>query len=162
MTMSFWDILCRSEMPALLERKEIRESDGQRQAGKTRLLSDAPLIAGGGDPVVPVQPFQFPKLVCASHGIFSVEDFLVYDLYWPSKHWFRMNECAGYLVKKLAYEHNLAVLVMNHTGDGLGDSWKSIPHSRLFFSCDRGSNDRGCKLLVGADEQSQMGVLYHL
>ncbi|KAK8477613.1 hypothetical protein V6N11_047389 [Hibiscus sabdariffa] len=103
--------------------KEIRESDGQRQAGKTRLLSDAPLIAGGGDPVVP---------------------------------------CAGYLVKKLAYEHNLAVLVMNHTGDGLGDSWKSIPHSRLFFSCDRGSNDRGCKLLVGADEQSQMGVLYHL
>ncbi|KAK8679075.1 hypothetical protein V6N13_144544 [Hibiscus sabdariffa] len=103
--------------------KEIRESDGQRQAGKTRLLSDAPLIAGGGDPVVPVQPYE------------AVEPH-IRPSFW----------CAGYLVKKLAYEHNLAVLVMNHTGDGLGDSWKSIPHSRLFFSCDRGSNDRGCKV----------------
>ncbi|XP_017983561.1 PREDICTED: DNA repair protein RAD51 homolog 4 isoform X2 [Theobroma cacao] len=55
---------------------------------------------------------------------------------------------AGYLLKKLADQHNLAVLVTNHTvgGEGgtskpaLGESWKSIPHSRLLLSCDRGSN----------------------
>ncbi|XWS74183.1 hypothetical protein CRYUN_Cryun02cG0193900 [Craigia yunnanensis] len=55
---------------------------------------------------------------------------------------------AGYLLKKLAHQHNLAVLVINHTvgGEGgtskpaLGESWKSIPHSRLLLSCDRGSN----------------------
>ncbi|XP_022729044.1 DNA repair protein RAD51 homolog 4 isoform X3 [Durio zibethinus] len=55
---------------------------------------------------------------------------------------------AGYLLKKLAHQHNLAVLVINHTvgSEGgtskpaLGDSWKSIPHSRLLLSCDRGSN----------------------
>ncbi|KAK8474963.1 hypothetical protein V6N13_010962 [Hibiscus sabdariffa] len=62
---------------------------------------------------------------------------------------------AGYLLKKLAHQHNLAVLVINHTvgGEGgcskpaLGDSWKSIPHSRLFLSCVRGSNDYNALIL---------------
>ncbi|XP_044481837.1 DNA repair protein RAD51 homolog 4-like isoform X4 [Mangifera indica] len=55
---------------------------------------------------------------------------------------------AGFLLKKLAHEHNLAVLVTNHTvgGDGgvpkpaLGESWKSVPHVRLFLSRNCGSN----------------------
>ncbi|KAK0572180.1 hypothetical protein LWI29_027440 [Acer saccharum] len=55
---------------------------------------------------------------------------------------------AGYLLKKLAHEHNIAVLVTNHTvgGDGgfckpaLGESWKSIPHVRLLLSRNHGSS----------------------
>ncbi|XP_060972952.1 DNA repair protein RAD51 homolog 4 isoform X3 [Cannabis sativa] len=55
---------------------------------------------------------------------------------------------AGYLLKKLAHEHNLAVLVTNHTvgGEGgvpkpaLGETWKSIPHVRLLLSRDRENN----------------------
>lgn len=55
---------------------------------------------------------------------------------------------AGFLLKKLAYEYNLAVLVTNHMvgGEGgtlkpaLGESWKSIPHVRLLLSRDHGSN----------------------
>ncbi|KAF3974039.1 hypothetical protein CMV_002579 [Castanea mollissima] len=55
---------------------------------------------------------------------------------------------AGYLLKKLAHEHNVAVLVTNHTvgGDGgiskpaLGESWKSIPHVRLLLSRDHGGS----------------------
>nr|POE73570.1 dna repair protein rad51 like 4 [Quercus suber] len=55
---------------------------------------------------------------------------------------------AGYLLKKLAHEHNIAVLVTNHTvgGDGgiskpaLGESWKSIPHVRLLLSHDHGGS----------------------
>ncbi|XP_044467355.1 DNA repair protein RAD51 homolog 4-like isoform X2 [Mangifera indica] len=55
---------------------------------------------------------------------------------------------AGFLLKKLAHEHNLAVLVTNHTvgGDGgvpkpaLGESWKSVPHVRLCLSRNCGSN----------------------
>lgn len=55
---------------------------------------------------------------------------------------------AGFLLKKLAHEHNLVVLVTNHTvgGDGgvpkpaLGETWKSIPHVRLMLSRDRGNN----------------------
>ncbi|XP_050291217.1 DNA repair protein RAD51 homolog 4 isoform X9 [Quercus robur] len=55
---------------------------------------------------------------------------------------------AGYLLKKLAHEHNIAVLVTNHTvgGDGgiskpaLGESWKSIPHVRLLLSRDHGGS----------------------
>ncbi|XP_027087858.1 DNA repair protein RAD51 homolog 4-like [Coffea arabica] len=51
---------------------------------------------------------------------------------------------AGFLLKKLAYEHNLSVLMTNHmvAGDGgvikpaLGESWKSIPHIRLLLSRD--------------------------
>nr|KJB55952.1 hypothetical protein B456_009G102000 [Gossypium raimondii] len=62
---------------------------------------------------------------------------------------------AGYLLKKLAHQHNLAVLIINHTvgGEGgsskpaLGDSWKCIPHSRLFLSCDRGSNTYNVSIL---------------
>ncbi|XP_010521813.1 PREDICTED: DNA repair protein RAD51 homolog 4 [Tarenaya hassleriana] len=55
---------------------------------------------------------------------------------------------AGYLLKKLAHEHNIAVLVTNHTvggGEGgnakpaLGQTWKSIPHVRLMLSRDCGN-----------------------
>ncbi|CAN6890740.1 unnamed protein product [Brassica oleracea] len=56
----------------------------------------------------------------------------------------------GYMLKKLAHEHNIAVLVTNHTvGAGesgktkpaLGETWKSIPHVRLMLSRDnRNSN----------------------
>ncbi|XP_050204483.1 DNA repair protein RAD51 homolog 4 isoform X2 [Mercurialis annua] len=55
---------------------------------------------------------------------------------------------AGILLKKLAHEHNIAVLVTNHmvAGDGgnlkpaLGESWKSIPHVRLQISRDCENN----------------------
>ncbi|KAK7257777.1 hypothetical protein RIF29_32000 [Crotalaria pallida] len=55
---------------------------------------------------------------------------------------------AGILLKELAHEHNLAVLVTNHVvgGEGgtskpaLGESWKSVPHVRLLLSHDCGSN----------------------
>ncbi|EEF31269.1 DNA repair protein RAD51 homolog 4 isoform X2 [Ricinus communis] len=55
---------------------------------------------------------------------------------------------AGILLKKLAHEHNIAVLVTNHmvAGEGgnfkpaLGESWKSIPHVRLLLSRDQGKN----------------------
>ncbi|KAJ0236016.1 DNA repair protein RAD51 4 [Hirschfeldia incana] len=55
----------------------------------------------------------------------------------------------GYLLKKLAHEHNIAVLVTNHTvGAGesgktkpaLGETWKSIPHVRLMLSRDHMNN----------------------
>ncbi|CAN1230763.1 DNA repair protein RAD51 homolog 4 [Linum grandiflorum] len=58
----------------------------------------------------------------------------------------------GFLLKKLAHEHNIAVLVTNHmvgAGEGgslkpaLGESWKSIPHVRLMLSRSHGSNS--CK-----------------
>ncbi|KAL6979243.1 DNA repair protein rad51d [Sarracenia purpurea var. burkii] len=56
---------------------------------------------------------------------------------------------AGSFLKKLAHEHNLAVLVTNHMVSGgeqgiskpaLGESWKSIPHVRLHLSREHGSN----------------------
>ncbi|KAK7312501.1 hypothetical protein VNO77_36404 [Canavalia gladiata] len=55
---------------------------------------------------------------------------------------------AGFLLKKLANEHNLAVLVTNHVVGGedgiskpaLGESWKSVPHVRLLLSRDFASN----------------------
>ncbi|KAJ4725891.1 DNA repair RAD51-like protein [Melia azedarach] len=55
---------------------------------------------------------------------------------------------AGFLLKKLADEYNVAVLVINHTvgGEGgiskpaLGESWKSVPHVRLLLSHKHGSN----------------------
>ncbi|XP_059660616.1 DNA repair protein RAD51 homolog 4-like [Cornus florida] len=61
---------------------------------------------------------------------------------------------AGYLLKKLAHEHNLCVLVTNHmvSGDGgitkpaLGDSWKSLPHVRLQLTRDHSSNI--CKMSI--------------
>lgn len=55
---------------------------------------------------------------------------------------------AGFILKKLANEHNVSVLVTNHMvgGEGgvlkpaLGESWKSIPHIRLLVSRDQGSS----------------------
>ncbi|CAL5334251.1 DNA repair protein RAD51 homolog 4 [Camellia sinensis] len=55
---------------------------------------------------------------------------------------------AGSFLKKLAHEHNLAVLVTNHmvSGEGgihkpaLGESWKTIPHVRLQLSREHGTN----------------------
>ncbi|KAI5666100.1 hypothetical protein M9H77_15953 [Catharanthus roseus] len=55
---------------------------------------------------------------------------------------------AGFLLKKLAHDHNLAVLITNHmvAGEGgltkpaLGESWKSIPHVRLMVSREPASN----------------------
>ncbi|XP_023007348.1 DNA repair protein RAD51 homolog 4 [Cucurbita maxima] len=55
---------------------------------------------------------------------------------------------AGSLLKKIAHEYNIAVLVINHTVGGdrgtskpaLGQSWKSVPHVRLQLSRDPGSN----------------------
>ncbi|KAM7522247.1 hypothetical protein LguiA_012149 [Lonicera macranthoides] len=55
---------------------------------------------------------------------------------------------AGFLLKELAHEHNLAIIVTNHMvgGEGgnlkpaLGESWKSIPHVRLRLSRDQKSN----------------------
>ncbi|OAY81257.1 DNA repair protein RAD 4, partial [Ananas comosus] len=55
---------------------------------------------------------------------------------------------AGIVLKKLAHEFNLAVLVTNHMvgGEGgiikpaLGESWKNIPHVRLVVSRDQESN----------------------
>ncbi|XP_030447600.1 DNA repair protein RAD51 homolog 4 isoform X1 [Syzygium oleosum] len=59
------------------------------------------------------------------------------------------------LLKKLAHEYNLAVLVINHTvgGDGgipkpaLGESWKTLPHVRLLLSRDCGSDTYHVSLL---------------
>ncbi|OEL18888.1 hypothetical protein BAE44_0020092 [Dichanthelium oligosanthes] len=52
------------------------------------------------------------------------------------------------ILKKLADEHNLSVLVTNHmvsAGNGavkpaLGESWRAVPHVRLLISCESGSN----------------------
>ncbi|CAL5211383.1 unnamed protein product [Lathyrus oleraceus] len=54
----------------------------------------------------------------------------------------------GFLLKKLAHEHNIAVLVTNHVVGGedgnskpaLGESWKSVPHVRLSLSRECGGN----------------------
>ncbi|XP_024032178.1 DNA repair protein RAD51 homolog 4 [Morus notabilis] len=62
---------------------------------------------------------------------------------------------AGCLLKKLAHQHNLVVLVTNHTvgGEGgapkpaLGEYWKSIPHVRLMLSRDRGNNTCSISIL---------------
>ncbi|XP_062081909.1 DNA repair protein RAD51 homolog 4 isoform X2 [Humulus lupulus] len=62
---------------------------------------------------------------------------------------------AGYLLKKLAYEYNLAVLVTNHTvgGEGgvpkpaLGETWKSISHVRLLLSHDRENNTSSVSII---------------
>ncbi|XP_048140502.1 DNA repair protein RAD51 homolog 4 isoform X4 [Rhodamnia argentea] len=59
------------------------------------------------------------------------------------------------LLKKLAHEYNLAVLVTNHTvgGDGgipkpaLGESWKTLTHVRLLLSRDCGSDTYHVSLL---------------
>ncbi|XP_042512418.1 DNA repair protein RAD51 homolog 4 isoform X2 [Macadamia integrifolia] len=62
---------------------------------------------------------------------------------------------AGLLLKKLAHELNLSVLVTNHMvgGDGgalkpaLGESWKSVPHVRILLSRDHGGNFCDASLL---------------
>ncbi|KAK9157922.1 hypothetical protein Scep_004496 [Stephania cephalantha] len=49
---------------------------------------------------------------------------------------------AGFLLKRIAYEHNLSVLVTNHMVGGnvgslkpaLGESWKGVAHTRLLLS----------------------------
>ncbi|KAI3429111.1 uncharacterized protein J3R85_008762 [Psidium guajava] len=59
------------------------------------------------------------------------------------------------LLKKLAHEYNLAVLVTNHTvgGDGgipkpaLGESWRTLPHVRILLSRDCGSDKYHASLL---------------
>ncbi|XP_028944274.1 DNA repair protein RAD51 homolog 4 isoform X6 [Malus domestica] len=70
-------------------------------------------------------------------------------------HWRALMISAGYLLKKLAHEHNLAVLVTNHTVGGekgipkpaLGQTWKSIPHVRLLLSGDQGNSTRTISVL---------------
>ncbi|KAI3811619.1 hypothetical protein L1987_21345 [Smallanthus sonchifolius] len=61
----------------------------------------------------------------------------------------------GYLLKKLADRHNIAVVVTNHMVSGevgnlkpaLGESWKNIPHVRLQFSHDHATNVYGVCIL---------------
>ncbi|KAD3336404.1 hypothetical protein E3N88_31923 [Mikania micrantha] len=61
----------------------------------------------------------------------------------------------GYLLKKLADRHNIAVVVTNHmvSGEGgilkpaLGESWKNIPHVRLQFSREHAANIYGVCIL---------------
>ncbi|KAL6200082.1 hypothetical protein ACLB2K_029864 [Fragaria x ananassa] len=62
---------------------------------------------------------------------------------------------AGYLLKKLAHEHNIAVLVTNHTVGGekgipkpaLGQTWKSVAHVRLLLSADHGNDTQRISVL---------------
>ncbi|XP_078180997.1 DNA repair RAD51-like protein [Carex rostrata] len=59
-----------------------------------------------------------------------------------------MMASVGVLLKKIAYEHNISVLVTNHMVGGengtlkpaLGESWKGIPHVRLLLSRSTGTN----------------------
>ncbi|KAJ4786757.1 DNA repair RAD51-like protein [Rhynchospora pubera] len=59
-----------------------------------------------------------------------------------------MMASVGVLLKRIAYEHNIAVLVTNHMVGGengtlkpaLGESWKGIPHIRLLLSHGTGNN----------------------
>ncbi|KAK9756680.1 hypothetical protein RND81_01G114400 [Saponaria officinalis] len=61
---------------------------------------------------------------------------------------------AGNLLKKMAHEYNVCVLVTNHMVGGengsakpaLGESWKTVPHVRLLLSHDRES--RSCNISV--------------
>ncbi|XP_065868848.1 DNA repair protein RAD51 homolog 4 [Euphorbia lathyris] len=63
---------------------------------------------------------------------------------------------AGVLLKKLAHEHNISVLLTNHMvgGEGghpkpaLGESWKSIPHVRLLLSRDRDRGNNNCNISI--------------
>ncbi|MCL7026771.1 hypothetical protein MKW94_001540 [Papaver nudicaule] len=63
---------------------------------------------------------------------------------------------AGFLLKKLAHEYNIAVLVTNHMVGGgergipkpaLGESWKSVSHVRLLLSRDHVSNTCSISIL---------------
>ncbi|GAA0165717.1 DNA metabolism protein [Lithospermum erythrorhizon] len=61
----------------------------------------------------------------------------------------------GFMLKKIAYEHNIAVLVTNHmvASEGgslkpaLGERWKSIPHVRLHLSRDSSNNTSWMSIL---------------
>ncbi|XP_074563831.1 DNA repair protein RAD51 homolog 4 [Curcuma longa] len=61
----------------------------------------------------------------------------------------------GILLKRMANDYNLSVLVTNHMVGGqqghlkpaLGESWKSIPHVQLLLSHDKGSTIRGISIL---------------
>nr|XP_016436785.1 PREDICTED: DNA repair protein RAD51 homolog 4-like isoform X1 [Nicotiana tabacum] len=54
----------------------------------------------------------------------------------------------GFLLKRLAHEHDICILVTNHMVAGekgtskpaLGESWRGIPHVRLLLSRDRARN----------------------
>ncbi|XP_061337331.1 DNA repair protein RAD51 homolog 4 [Gastrolobium bilobum] len=62
---------------------------------------------------------------------------------------------AGFLLKNIAHDHNIAVLVTNHVVAGedgiskpaLGESWKSVPHVRLLLSRECGSNVSSISIL---------------
>ncbi|XP_068637414.1 DNA repair protein RAD51 homolog 4 isoform X2 [Aristolochia californica] len=77
---------------------------------------------------------------------------------------------AGFLLKKLANEHNLSVLVTNHTVGGergipkpaLGESWKSIPHVRLMLSRESGSSSRKVSVLKHPSVASGVSAYFEL
>ncbi|XP_052201330.1 DNA repair protein RAD51 homolog 4 isoform X2 [Diospyros lotus] len=85
----------------------------------------------------------------------SISSLITPVLGGSSSHGHALMISAGYLLKKMANEHNLAVLVTNHMvgGEGgiskpaLGESWKSIPHVRLQLSREQGSNTFNMRLL---------------
>ncbi|KAH6765620.1 DNA repair RAD51-like protein [Perilla frutescens var. hirtella] len=62
---------------------------------------------------------------------------------------------AGFLLKELAHEYNICVMVTNHMVGGeagvskpaLGESWKSIPHVRLLLSRNYSSNGSSITVL---------------
>ncbi|KAL7127397.1 hypothetical protein ABFS83_14G250000 [Erythranthe nasuta] len=62
---------------------------------------------------------------------------------------------AGFLLKELAHEHNISVVVTNHMVGGeagvskpaLGESWKSIPHVRLLISRYSATKDSTISIL---------------
>ncbi|XP_060215935.1 DNA repair protein RAD51 homolog 4 isoform X1 [Lycium barbarum] len=61
----------------------------------------------------------------------------------------------GFLLKRLAHEHDISILVTNHMVGGergtskpaLGESWRSIPHVRLLLSKDHIRNIRSMSVL---------------
>ncbi|KZV23933.1 hypothetical protein F511_23077 [Dorcoceras hygrometricum] len=61
----------------------------------------------------------------------------------------------GFLLKELAHEHNLSVVVTNHMVAGeagaskpaLGESWKNIPHVRLLLSRYHATDSRSISIL---------------
>lgn len=62
---------------------------------------------------------------------------------------------AGFLLKRLAHEHDISILVTNHMVAGargtskpaLGESWRSIPHVRLLLSKDHIRNINSISVL---------------
>lgn len=74
----------------------------------------------------------------------------------------------GSLLKKIAHEYNVCVLVTNHmvSAEGgsskpaLGESWKSIPHVRLLLSRDRESNTCSIAVLKHPSKAAQSEVRF--